>query len=176
MSGLRFEHKPGGPGGAVADAEATSDNVIERLRRRREQLAQRTTEVFDVPGYGGELVCRYRRLTYDELRKVLFEGDATVVARNAQFLIAACEELLFRDDDGTLRPVREAGRVTYAQPLDITGQRLAEVLGFEEDLVADEVLTAFGGNELAMNEHAGEVHQWMVSANESDDETLVGES
>lgn len=183
---LPIERKtPAGAAGAAAQDNGAA-GVRARLRAARERLAQGSTRLFVLPGYdtdnpelaGGQLVARYRRLTFEDLQKA-FQGireGSDVVAANAQFLVDACEEILYRDPDGQLHELVEGAATTYTINLQ-THQSLATVLGVEHEPTArDQLVAAFGGNELAVNEHSGLVHAWMTSANHADAETALGES
>lgn len=168
--------EPKDPGGAATAAEDAGEDIVARIRRRHQQMAAASTRLFDLPGYNGEVVARYKRLTYEQLRKVLFQTDADVVGKNAQFLIDACDEILFREDDGTLTPVVAGCKTTFEFNLE-SRHSFATVLGIEHiDTLHGQVVEAFAGNELALNDHAGQVHAWMVAANALDEETVAGEA
>lgn len=177
MSDLPIRRKP--PEGAAGD-QALS--VRDRLRARQQQLARDSTRLFVLPGYdqpdgplGGQLLARYRRMTFDEITRQRAQGTDDVVAYNTQFLVDACDEILLREPDGTLVPLVEGHKTTYTVNLD-SGESLGTLLGFEHLPTArEQIVAAFGENELAVNMHAGEVHDWMTRANDADAEMAVGE-
>ncbi len=119
------------------------------------------TRDFDIPDYDGLLVARYRLLSLEEM--ALFSRDHNPgeddVARNADFLVYACVELLGREDDGTLVSLGDNDRpVKYDEGLD-------EVLGIEARDVREVVLEVFMGFEMRLMLHAGQVGGWMAEAN-----------
>lgn len=166
--------------GAVEGADAGLD-FRSRLRRRREQLTNGSTKLFVLPFYdtdneelGGQLLARYRRLSLEESLKIL-NGDGDIIDRNAQFLIDACDEIVFRDADG-YHPLVPGHKTTYTINLE-TGQSLATILGVEHlDSAREQMVAAFGESEFALSDHSGEVHRWMVSQNASDGEQALGEA
>lgn len=172
-------------GGGAAARAIESGDFRARLRARREALAKDSTRVFVLPGYdvdnpemgGWQLVARYRRLTIDE-RAEIFTAERInkdVVAANTQFLVEACDEILYRDEHG-LHPLVEGHKTTYA--LDTaSGQSLGTILGLDDlPSVRDQIVAAFGENELAVGDHSGEVDRWMVSANDADGDQALGEA
>lgn len=143
-------------GGAAAEPEGG----LAAIRRAREHLTATRTEDFDIPGYGGLLVCRYQRLSFDEYNEALFGAEGSIVERNAQFLIAACEQFLARDDDGQLRPI-VAGAITRYGDLE-------PVLDIEAESTRRIVIDGvFGGNELALNDHSDDVNRWMRTVHDA---------
>lgn len=187
MSALNITRKV--PEGAAGQAERPR-SARDRLRARREKLAAGSTRLFVLPGYdganeelGGQLVARYRRMLFDEIteafrhdRWVDKNGKVDIVAANAQFLVDACVDIFIREPDGTVTPLVDGHPTTYTINLE-SGESLATILGVEHlPDVRAQLVAAFGDNELALNEHSGEVHQWMVAANDEDGETALGES
>lgn len=186
MTDLPIRRKP--PEGAAGRREPAP--VIQRLRARQQQLSQGSRRSFVLPGYdsgnealGGELVAYYRRMTFDELEAVFAvdrwtddAGKYDVVAANAQFLSDACEDLEIHEPDGTRTPLIEGHATTYVINL-ASGQSLATLLGVDHlPSLRAQMVEAFGKNELALNEHSGVVHRWMVSANSADQEKALGEA
>jgi hypothetical protein len=174
------------PAGAAA-AAAAPDDLRTRLRRHRAKLAADSTKLFVLPGYdkdnpelGGELLARYRRMGFEELAEA-FKGvgessePGKIVTANAQFLIDCCDEILFRDHSG-LRPLVPGAKTTFTINLD-TSESLATFLGIENRPTArDQLVEVFGGNELTVNQHSGDVHRWMISANRADAQAALGEA
>jgi hypothetical protein len=168
------------PDGAHGQQHAS---VRVRLRARQQQLARDSTRLFVLPGYddtngalGGQLLVRYRRMTFDEITRQRANGTDDTVAYNTQFLVDACDDIMIREPDGSLTPLVEGHKTTYTVNLD-TGESLGTVLGFEHLTSArEQIVAAFGENELAVNIHAGEVHDWMTRANDADAETALGET
>lgn len=177
MADLPIRHKA-----SEGAAGEQGPSVRDRLRARQRELAAGKTRLFVLPGYdqpdgplGGQLVARYRRMTFDEITRQRANGTDDVVAYNAQFLVDACDEILIREPDGTITPLVEGHKTTYTVNLD-TGESLGTLLGLEHlASIREQMVAAFGENELALNEHSGDVHAWMVRANDLDAEMAVGE-
>lgn len=149
----------------ASDGKPSLDPIA-ALRRRREKLATQDTQDFDVPGYGGHLVVRYKRLGLEDYRESLLASAPTELERNAEFLIRACVEFFHRDADGELHPL-EPGHTTRYNELE-------EILGVENATVRENVMDLFAGNELKLAEHSEQVERWMRSINEDADEEFVG--
>jgi hypothetical protein len=154
--------------GAATDPTAPpAGSLAARLRAHRRALEDGRTETFALPEYAGELAIRYRRLGHEETQQVLFDPDIpTVLERNAQFLIDACEEVHGLEDGQpvTLGPGGRAVRFD---------RDLAAVLGFDAGTARDVVLQLFDGDENAVIEHSDEVYTWMKRRHEAAEKALV---
>ncbi len=151
------------------------DTLRDRLRQRRAQIEREDRHDFDIPGYDGGLVGRYRRLSYEDLKPLLDAqqgGERAAdeeVADNADFLIRACVELLGREDDGSLVPLGDQGQpVRYDEGLD-------EALAISASTARGAVLAVFG-NDVQMMMHAGTILRWMVGADTAAGRRLLGEA
>lgn len=177
---------PGMPedGGNVrATAEGkpkVAPNLKDALRKKFGELERTRVGDFDVPGYDGMLVARYRRLSTDEIlnlakgvpqgtsdRRTLVRASA---ALNADFLAMACVELFARTDEGELQPLGDDYPMRY-------DQSFAEMMGFEvtaEEGAREVVMRTFDHNDLALKRHSDEVDEWMTSLSVRTDEDLLG--
>jgi hypothetical protein len=151
------EHEPA-PGGP-----------IERLKAERRALQLQRTEEFKFPGYKG-FYGRYRRLGVDEARSILNEQGASSVERHAQLLIAACDELFVRDEDGDTH-VASGFDDELADHVEIEVDRRAK-MGEARQVV----LGVFDGNEHWLMQYALVVWAWMVTIRDEEDERALGES
>jgi hypothetical protein len=104
-------------------------SALADLRARHEAVKQETHVDLDIPGYGGELVCRYVVMPWTENERLLKKGarteeyDGQVLDAMCDRLIAACKEFLVRQD-GKLVPLDDTKPVRY-EP------RLAEALNVD---------------------------------------------
>lgn len=187
---LNLTDSPGGLDPDAGDMRATalgggqhvSSNLKDALRKKFADLEKTRFGDFEVPGYDGLLIARYRRLTTEEV-VALASGvdnvngsDRRAVARassalNADFLGAACQELFAKGSDGALQPLGEE----YPLKFDM---HFADFMGFEvstEEGIREVVLRAFDHNELALKRHADEVDEWMTSLTVHLDGDSLGE-
>src|SRR5215213_2645617 len=121
---------------AAMGQKKVSPNLKDALRKKFDDLPRKTRHGdFDVPGYDGLLVARYRRMKTEELVKLGEHieqpqpGDNLAAARasvllNADFLANACMELFGRSDDGDLQPLGEG----HAMRFD---SEFAQMMGYE---------------------------------------------
>jgi hypothetical protein len=155
---------------AADEPEAVTSSMpgIEALKKKREGNLANRTEVFDIQGYDGMLVARYRILTFDEARAI---GDKNRRGQNnPRFLLyamvdtltEACEELLYRDAEGKLIPLDQTKPVRY-------DRRLSEELGLGGEN-SRQILLALFSNDVAVMAHHEEVQEWMKSGRREDDE------
>lgn len=165
---IPLEHKPSpSPAG-----ETAATGALDELRAVYDAIesGDDQTEVFDVAGT--HVAVRYRRLGYDESLKTL-GGEGSFAERNAQFLIDACDEILYRDPEtGDLGPVVPGARVTFDWRPDSTP--LHEALGRTETDIRRSVLRLFKGAERVMLLHAQEVDAWMDTLRTADAEAFTG--
>lgn len=153
------------PGQHVEDAA----DPLTIIRRRQQQLADATTEVFEIAEYDGDLAVRYQRLDLAKYREVLLATGGAEWEPFAQFLIDACVEILRRNPDGELEPLID-GRVT-------TFNDIGPLLGFPEGSTArQDVLAVWGGNQIRLADHADDVSQWMRAAQAVVDAAAMGGS
>jgi hypothetical protein len=170
MSSLHLQHVA--PVGAVSQAEDAIDPLAS-IRRKQQALQHAQTEDFDLPGYDGELVVRYRRLGLDGYRKALIGSADTELDANIQFLIDACDGIYRRRDDGTLHPLWPDD--VEHRPTDAPRYGdMDDLLGLEHDTVRRSVLALFGDNELVVTEHSGMVEAWMRSLKAAEDRQAAG--
>lgn len=128
-----------------------------------------------VPGYAGRLVVRYGRVpvsaiarAQELMQKPGRDGEGMLLG-NVDFLVAACREVLVRDDDGELKSPDPSGEPRRFDP------ELAALLGSETTTARGTVRWLFS-NDPAVMVQAGEVMQWTVENREATDEEMLGES
>jgi hypothetical protein len=167
-----------------AELPEPEESLVDRLRKQRQAVAENKFTDLDIPGYNGDLFCRYRLLDGTELDQIIRKVRRTVKDRSEQVMaatldniITACEELWVRDN-GKERPVRDLSTVPTDLPVkyDVI---LAEFLGFSAELpdpptARSVVLGVFGGNDIAVSAHGARLAQWMMQSGAEVDE-LLGE-
>jgi hypothetical protein len=166
---IPLEHKP-----ANGTVVAQSGGALDELRAVYEAVdtGEDQTEVFPVPSTN--IAVRYRRLGIEKTRQIL-NIDGLEWQRHAQFLIDACDEILYRNPEtGELGPVLEGVRVTFDfRPEDGTTP-LHQVLGHESTDIRESVLRLFKGADRVLVLHARDVDAWMDSLHAKQSEAFSG--
>lgn len=167
----------------VKGTASAPQTLRDALRARFEALPTSRVKDFDVPGYDGLLVARYRRMTTAEVTALtehlpdVDPNDRESVVRaavclNADFLCAACAELFGRKD-GELQPLSDDG-----VPMRYD-QSFAAMMGFDvtpEQGAREVLMRTLDHNELALKRHADDVDEWMTSLRPALDKDTVGKS
>lgn len=161
---IPLEHKP--------TAAPAAPGALDELRAIYTAIdtGEDQTEVFDVDGTN--VAIRYRRLGVDRSREIFAGGTEAEAA--PQFLIDACDEILYRDPEtGDLAPILPGERVTFDfRPGESIP--LHQALGIEETDIRRSVLRLFKGAERVMVLHARQVDAWMDTLRSSARETFQG--
>lgn len=157
--------------------EENRESVLARIRRRRESLARDRHIDIDLPGYGGDVVMRFGPLAWEAIGQIQgrvqkAKGPRRLVDAQADFLIAACREVLFRVGDD-LVPIAEGEDVRF-------DARLAAALNLTEfaasaRAVLFEAFALTNSPDLAVATVATELGQWMGETDIDIDEVLLGE-
>lgn len=162
------------------DDDAAPGSVLAQLRARA--AAQRQTRTLDLPvggAFGDALVIRYRVLTpreWDKYAVLLTPAAASggtgdlppMSVLNARMMAAACETVLWADDDGQHDlDVRLDGRLA-----EMLAHPLPAGMGYG-DLGTLEVVEGLFPSPMAVTAHAGELVRWMQ--NPSDPGSAEGE-
>lgn len=162
--------------------ETVSENsVLNRLRDKRRRLAADQTHDMPIPGYGGELVVRYRLLDPLVEGKEIGQriqqqypkaGQETEMlhAVNLDTIVNACVGFYVRREDGDLVLLDPdgTGGMDYGDP------RLREFLDFDAESAREAVVLVFGGNRAAVNVHAAQLQKWMGDTSGELNEGLLG--
>jgi len=168
----------------IDDEEPKS--FMDRMRRQRKAVADEEFHDLDLPGYHGELFCRYRLLDSTELNEINRKVRARIRNRNEQILaitldnlIEACDEIWARDN-GREMPLREhedfQGNRDMPVKYDLA---FAQFLNFASELgdspsARGVLLAVFGGNDIAVQAHGAQLARWMMKMGTEVDE-LLGE-
>lgn len=149
------------------------ESIIERLRKQRVSVAEEHFKDIDVPGYSGELFCRYNLLDSKDLKqigtmiqKTIRDREEQAIAAGCDTLITACQEFFVRDN-GKEIPVKELldpPRPDFPVRYDLY---LAEFLDYRKYLpdpptLRSVVLGLFGGNEISLAAHNADLARWMM--------------
>lgn len=163
-----------------SDVEPTDDSLLANLRAKRQAIGERKDLVLDIPGYGGQLVARYRYVPYEEISGILRKAqkkikDPEIEAKAAaDVLIKMCAEILTRREPGE-QPIGlgqavkelEGETITYSDP------RLAQVVGVQDALPeranARSLVRAVFGNDYALIGHQEEVAAWAQDSERDQD-------
>jgi hypothetical protein len=171
----------------AAGASAPGRSPGDRLRKRYQRLQEKHTEDIDVPNWSGMLVARYVPIT-DESFKVAQRAlranapDAEVgeIAASIETILAACESIWFREDDGQLVPVDESEKSAYqANPIRFDDRLARELeIPYQNDnaLVVREIFSVNHQlNVSALLSHAGQLDSWMDQVISETDKEFAGE-
>jgi hypothetical protein len=147
---------------------------LDWLRARHESLKADRHVDKTVPGYDGRLAVRYGPVPWSIVSKLQTiaaanNPDPTMVgAANTDVVIAACRDVLIReDDDDELHGIDPEGPITF-------GPELAELIGADATSARAVVEWLFP-SEWAVGAHAGELIAWTQAAGREDAEQLAGE-
>ena len=155
----------------------TRESVLDRIRRRRQELSGERHIDIDLPGYGGDVVIRFGPVAWeaiDAIRERVQSGKGSRRLLDAQsdLVIGACIEINFRVGD-ELVPILEGEQVRF-------DQRLVDALGLDESATSARavLLQAFGlanAPEIALVGVAVQLMEWMAETDVEIDQALLGE-
>lgn len=155
---------------------AKAVSPLDRLKeRRRKAQEERDPLDLDIPGYGGELVARYRVLSFEEMEKLQERGGkmAQVADKEAELKItmdtiaAACVGIFLREDD-KLRPLNEVDAKFGDEPVRYD-ERLAEAVGVDSEGKVRVLIRRMFPTELSILAHLQRISNWMEGVNDVDD-------
>jgi hypothetical protein len=168
----------------TVDAEPAS-SLIAELRAQHARIARRTHTTIELPRglWAGKLAVRYRypdERSFDRLvTNAVNANDSQSQARaNVDLMIAGCEEVVGRADDGDAwGPIIDGERVRY-------DKRLSDALGLGVDSARDVVYALFappGADArvkaaMAIGAHADLYVKWLQGETPEVVEALSGES
>jgi hypothetical protein len=166
--------------------------LLDRARRERERAQRAKPLELEVPG-NETVVVRYRPLPWEDAHRLLTstaDGAESALRNNLDALVAGCDELLLRADDGTLVPLARALRdqgVDLGEPdPNVVGkvrfdEHAVNALGLHpaEPTAQATVLALFSGAvspEFAIGQHAGVLADWIARASPEVDAEVAGGS
>lgn len=176
---LDLEHKPAANG----SAPVAGNSALDRIRARHTQMQAAKHVDLPVPGYEpgpgepSDLGVRYRPLQAADLARLEGRADDTSVETRIKLsidaLIAACECILIRSENGSFEPFLIDG-----EPVGFD-DKLAAFFGQELDTVREIVLSVFSklpAPYVGAVQHADKVIDWMNGEQDVGQERLLGES
>lgn len=147
-------------------------SLLASLRAKREAIASERHLDLDIPGYDGQLVARYGPVAWEVIDKIAERVNRSNSPRAdvhgaADLLIAACREILIRQNDELIslnHAIADFGDepVTYSHRLD-------EVLGINAGSSREVVIQAFN-NDLALVPHQATLLRWLQESDQEVDE------
>lgn len=156
----------------------TNPTLLDHLKAKRAELAQRQTIDLDVPGYGGDLVIRYKSIPLEQLNETLLKvtragSEKHVLEANADLLIRTCEGIYVRQSpDSPLEPLDPEA----SEPTTFSSGTLPELLGLTDVTTArQEVFAVFspdGAQPLAIGRHSDAVITWLQGSSDEEEERL----
>ena len=170
------EHSP--PEGLISTGAKPDVSRLERLReRRRAAREDRAPLDLPIPGYGDELIARYRVLDYGELQKLQKRGGdmARSGDKEAQLKVTmdtiaqACVGVFLAEEDGSLRPLNEVDPDYGDDPVRYD-ERFAEVVQVDAEGKVRTLIREAFPSDLAILAHLERLDSWMSSTNDADDE------
>jgi hypothetical protein len=166
----------GAPGNGSAPV---APSVLDKLREKRNEIAEGRTVELAIPGYGDTLVARYRAIPYREVTKARKKNakrsgsDPDAELRFGTSMLArACDAMLVRpDEDGGLVELQTTVPEFGDEPVRYD-KRLAEAVGMDPAMAnsASAVIRfVFGADDStwALMRHAEAYEEWLAS-NETD--------
>lgn len=173
-------------------------SLLDTLRAKREEIAQRAVEGnnfldIDVPGYGGRLFVRYRYPDggWQLIKAIMAQGEKSThplaeLFTHAGILIACCEQVLGRDEDGANENPDPDGEILTFD------ERLAVLLRIEipstisvkgrprfilrQLFSPEQAQTGDYAGDIAVSAAAIRVAAWMETREGESQESFVGES
>jgi hypothetical protein len=130
---------------------------------------------YEVPGYDGRLVLRFAPVPWSAIAKTqaLANRDdrdgRALAAANMDVLIAACRQVMFRDDAGDLASVDPSG-----DPHGLDAE-LGALLGQQFTTARAALRWFFRDSDVAIAVAAGEVLTWTQRMDAETSEAFVGE-
>jgi hypothetical protein len=150
---------------------------LDRLKeRRRKAREDREPLELDIPGYGGELVAKYRVLDYDELEKLEEKGLKMARAQEGEVkmkitidtIAKACVGIFLREGDN-LRPLNEVDSKFGDEPV-CYDERLAGAVGVDHGRKVRTLIREMFPTDLSIFSHLDRISNWMEGVNDADDQ------
>jgi hypothetical protein len=164
------------PEEAISTGAKPDASRLERLReRRRAAREDRAPLDLPIPGYGDELIARYRVLDYEELQKfqkrggeMARSGDKEAGLKVTIDTIAQACVGIFLAEEGGLRPLNEVDPGYGDDPVRYD-ERFAEVVAVDAEGKVRTLIRKAFPSDLAIIAHLERIDNWMSSSNEADD-------
>jgi hypothetical protein len=142
-----------------------SPSMMERLRARRAAIAGEHTVRMPIPGFAGELLAEYKKLSYDTTRAI---ARRAAESKNPRADLYGQMDILINACVGIYSNTGE--KVSDGYTL-----QLAEFFGMGEVKTARTILLELFQNDLAIPAHHSDVMTWMQDSDQLVNEQLAGE-
>jgi hypothetical protein len=144
------------------DHRAAPGSLLGRLRSRAAQLQRERLLDLDLPGWGGELVLRFRPLDVGQLDRFVqaqAKRQTSDVSEGIESMATMCVGVFGRDGDRLIELADEDGPVRIEHRL---GVLLGMPIAPDATLTTREVVTyLFGGNAFALGQFIERLAEWM---------------
>lgn len=161
-------------------AAGEEESVLDRLKRRRDEIRAKSDIDMDIPGYDGELVAKFKRMPWEALKKIAENAEASrsslkELFGHADVLATACEALYIRRQlpggESQLTPLNELYHDDFGDVPVRFDPRLSTWLGLRIDgnPTARKVVLAVFNNDLAVTAMHNELGAWMQSSKNEED-------
>lgn len=167
--------------------QTTEQSLWDQLAQAREESAQARETFIAIPGYKGiDLLARYRLLEGHEIEKIARRSMGKKKQRQAgsmwdrnlsaamDTMAEACTGIYYQregDEEPQALAFGDEPIFGFGDPGLVTGLRLDPSL----DTVRKVILAMFGGNDLAISDHAIRLNRWFTDTNIDVDEDFLGE-
>lgn len=161
--------QPFEPSLAPEPVAAPKDNLMEHLRKKREEASKNVLLELPVPGYDDLLVVRFQKsLSWQEARKAIETSQRKGNPNNELFAIA---DLLIRTTEGIYgRADTESEFVLISTGFD---EKLAEYFQMDSK-TARETARLFFQSDIVMSAVQGRVMQWLQGIDEASGNEIRG--
>lgn len=181
------EFEPGSDedaGAASSEGSVGPSSILDRLKQQRENIGSQTHQDFDIPGYDGELVGKFKRMRWEALAEIAERADQGRSKRkalngHADVIATACEELCIRKmlagGEEKLIPLNELFQEEFGDVPVRFDPRLSSWLELNIDgtPTARKVVFAVFNNDLAVTALHNELGAWMQSSKSEEDEAFT---
>lgn len=170
-----------------ATPKPAANSILAQLRERRAVLQQERKHDAPLPRpFADMLVARYRPVAWERLReiaitaeKVFKDNPRKELFVYADTLVAACEAVFYKQNDGSLTPLtaKLLGLSDDDTPMGYE-PRLAKALDLDgaDEMNSRQVVFALFPDPLAITVQYTDLMEWQGEGDEAVDEELVGEA
>jgi hypothetical protein len=189
------EHDDSGALGASNEGEAATGavSILDRIKERREAATHTRWLDLAIPGYGDDLMARYKPVPYKvfeqaEKKQRRDKSAPKLLLAGLDQIILTCDMILVKDPGHEACVTDNEGAPTDYRPIDVEAAdnnfpvkwepRLAQLIGIPEDEYKGDprqvILRTFC-NDAAVIHHATQIGVWLRDTTKDLDETLLGE-
>jgi hypothetical protein len=155
------------------------NSPLARLREIREEFQADNDVELELPGYRGELLGVYKPLPWEMIRQIALRAERNRRAPDIEVTVAAdgllnaCVGFVYRDQDGTKKPLTYGGQeITGYNTLLRDALTLTDKHGIKPE-TAREIVRAMFPDDMALVSHYGALMDWQAERDESDEERIM---